>query len=462
MSNYLPLLLIILFFIKFSFAQFDPVLVCSTNALDATGPNNSHKIAMLHELDGTIHIVFYSNDSVKYVRSTNRGASWESPRNVTLGIYPAIDIDQRGFRHIVYQVYDTINHTYEVYYYCLDIRSPPRNISETPGNSINPALVVDQNNLVHIVWADNTFGEYRIYYRSYDLMNLSDTFQISTYGSEAAVHTYPAIGIYQPDNRIYVIWQYYDSLCYTPYQILARNQEGSVWSEISMLQGHWYPLREPSLDFSHGEDELSACWQDSSSGNMEAHFYGGNGGGYNTPGYSSAPVLSTIGTTWSYLFWQDDDFDIFYHLYYFMMGGWYASGTFHERFQINEPIYFPNCCGCYCIWTQGDLPPYKLYFCDFGYPIGIDESEKNSKLFQIEPNPSKGMVKFSFILTDATEAEIAIYDIRGTKVKIIISDQKAIASWNGTDELGRKVPAGIYLCRLKAKNCQATKKMVIN
>jgi hypothetical protein len=463
MNKKLVFILLGLFIASIVNAQFEPVLICSTNVSDATGPNNSHKIAMRHELGDTIHLVFYSGDSVKYTRSD--GLTWESPQTVAKGIYPAIDVDQRGYRHIVYQVYDTTNHSYEVYYYCLDIRSPPRNISETPGNSINPAIVIDQNNVANIVWADNTYGQYRIYYRSYDLTNLSDTFQVSTIGTEAAVHSYPSIGIYQPNNRIYVVWQYYDSLCYTPYQIYARYQESGVWQDISSLQGHWYPLRAPSLDYSHGEDELSACWQDSSSGNMEVHFYGGSGGGYNTSGYSSAPVLSTVDGTWSYLFWQDGDNDIFYHQYYFMYG-WFSPGTFRQRFQINEAMYYPNCTGCYCVWTQGDTSPYKLYFTGFGYPIGIKEEVNNTLDFKVEPNPSEGLVKFSYSLLSASQVKVTIYDLAGKKVKTILSSRQNQGEhklvWNSTDDLVRKLPSGVYLCRLEYGGQQRIEKVVID
>jgi hypothetical protein len=464
MNKKLVFILLSLFVVSIVNAQFEPVLICSTNVNDATGYNNSHKIAMRQELGDTVHIVFYSNDSVKYVRSCDRGFSWEPIRNVAKGLYPAIDIDQRGYRHVVYEVFDTTNHTYEVYYYCLDIRSPPRNISETPGNSVNPAIVVDQNNVAHIVWSDNTYGQYRIYYRSYDLMTLSDTFQVSTIGTEAAVHSYPSIAIYQPNNRIYIIWQYYDSLCYTPYQIYSRYQESEVWQDISSMQGHWYPLRAPSLDYSHGEDELSACWQDSSSGNMEAHFYGGNGGGYNTPGYSATPVLSTIGGTWSYLFWQDGDDDIFYHLFYFMQG--WTSGTFHQRFHISEPMYYPNCTGCYCIWTQGDTQPYELYFCEFGYPIGIAETEHHLLPVKTQPNPSSGLVNLLYILPSVSNVKVEIFNLHGKKVKTILSSRQNQGEhklvWNSTDDLGRKVPSGVYLCRLEYGGQQRIKKVVID
>ena len=464
MNKRYVLILISMVFIGSVKAQFEPVLICSTNVSDATGPNNSHKIAMRHESNDTIHIVFHCNDSVKYVRSCNRGLTWETPRNVAKGIYPAIDIDQRGYRHVVYQVYDTVNYTYEIYCYCLDIRSPPRNISETPGNSVNPSLVVDQNNVVHIVWADATHGPYRIYYRNYDFVNLSDTFYVSQYGSNEAIHTRPAIGIYEPNDRIYVAWQCYDPLCYTHYWIHYRYRETTAWSDVDALESNWLALGSPSLDFCHGEDELSACWQDSSSGNMEAHFHGGNGGGYNTTGYSTAPVLSTIGTTWSYLFWQDNDYDIFYHFYYFMSG--WSSSTFRQRFQIEEVMFYPNCTGCYCIWTQGDDYPYKVYFCDFGLPVGIKQKTGNDLDLRIEPNPSNGLVKFSYILTFGTEVRISVYDIRGKKVKTITSNQQNPIEnslfWNGTDDLGRKVPSGIYLCNLKIGGKQTTKKIVIN
>lgn len=60
---------------------------------------------------------------------------------------------------------------------------------------------------------------------------------------------------------------------YSPYQIHIRYKEGAHWSDIA-VHAHYLPLRHSSLDFSHGEDTLSLCYEDSSSGNLEATFGG--------------------------------------------------------------------------------------------------------------------------------------------------------------------------------------------
>jgi len=131
------------------------------------------------------------------------------------------------------------------------------------------------------------------------------------------------------------------------------------------LAAEWRVLRHSALDFSHGEESLSACWKNSTPGNLEASFYGGNGGGYSTQGQSMYPVIATIGSAWSYLFWQGGSSghkDIYYHLYYFYGPGWYDYGSLRSLFSIDEPIQFPNCCGAFLIWTQGENAPHSIYF----------------------------------------------------------------------------------------------------
>jgi hypothetical protein len=244
-------------------------------------------------------------------------------------------------------------------------------------------------------------------------------------------------------------------------------------------------LRNPALDFSHGEEFLSACWEDSTSGNLEATFYGGNGGGYATQGRSLNPVISTVSFTWSYLFWQEDSAgydDIYYHLYYECGGGWYQYGSLRELFSIQEPVRFPNCCGAYLVWTQGENPPYDIYFADFGYPIGVRESENRSESISLNivPNPFKQITDIRYEpappggerpgMTDTnTVAEgitMRIYDISGRVVRDFsyllshISYPISVITWYGKDNFGRELPTGVYFLVLKTKENALRKKIV--
>ena len=75
---------------------------------------------------------------------------------------------------------------------------------------------------------------------------------------------------------------------------------------------------------------------------------------------------------------------------------------------------------------------------------------------QIYPNPFNPETTISFSLTtESTEnTEINVYNIRGQKVKQLISDQLSAgqhkAVWNGKDMNGKSVSTGIYLFELKS------------
>lgn len=331
------------------------------------------------------------------------------------------------------------------------------NISQSPGHSILPDLVVDSNEVVHIVWSEDVGGYNQVYYRVVFQGIVGDTVRLSGFGSNEAAYTHPSISIFQPNNRVYVIWECYDSLCYSPYQIHLRFKENNTWSATTSW-AHYLTMRHPSLDYSHGQDTLSFCYEDSTSGNMEATFHGGNGGGYSTPGYSSYPVVSTVGYTWSYLFWQEDSAgynDILYHLYYFMSG--WTPGSLSG---IQEAVRFPSVSGAYLIWTQGNSPPYSIYFADFGYPIGIEENHQVSIMnVSARPNPFAWMTDIRCEINDGelqtrdSDPEFKIYDSSGRLVKNLglpsLTSYPLSVQWFGDDDTGNELPAGIYFVTIR-------------
>jgi hypothetical protein len=193
---------------------------------------------------------------------------------------------------------------------------------------------------------------------------------------------------------------------------------------------------------------------------MEATFYGGNGGGFSTPGRSTEPVISTVGSTWSYLFWQEDSAgheDIYCHLYYFMMG--WTSLSLRDIFNIQNPVRCPSTCGAYLVWTQGNNAPYSIYFADFGYPIGIQENQRaQTTMISARPNPFSLMTDIRYQIPGKTyrmagRLELKIYNSAGQLVKdfprqVSSSSQHSSVRWFGNDNAGIKVPAGIYFCYL--------------
>ncbi|MBN2621381.1 T9SS type A sorting domain-containing protein [candidate division WOR-3 bacterium] len=451
-------------------AQFVYTFVTNTNAVDATAFNNSHKIALRDAGPNTdtISIVFHEGDSIKYAMSTNRGLVWQTPITISPGNYPGIDVDAFGYRHIVWQQTDSLTGTTDIMYDCLDDYGMPVNISESAENSMFADVVVDDSMNAYIIWVENIDNSNQILYRPCHAGSLGTIFQVSPTWPHAT-HTLPSISIYEPDFRVFVLWDCIDTSCYSPYQILYCYKQDSVWSSVTTLYASHMEAGHSSLDYDHGNDPFSGCYDyTSTTNNREITFYAGNGGGYATLGVSTYPVMTTMGDVWSYLFWQEDSAglkDIYYQLYYFITG--WTNGSIRTDFPITESVRFPSSCGAYLVWTQGDASPYSIYFADFGYPVSTEEhnDQKEDLSFTVAPNPFQKETRITYdVERNAQQLHIEIYDISGQSVKIfprrMHNALRSTLVWDGMDNTGKEVPAGIYLVVMSTPHHHAVQKII--
>jgi hypothetical protein len=81
------------------------------------------------------------------------------------------------------------------------------------------------------------------------------------------------------------------------------------------------------------------------------------------------------------------------------------------------------------------------------------------------PNPFSANTNILYNLKNPTEVTISIFNIRGQKVKTILSANHDsgdhIIIWNGKDELNQPLANGIYFYNLEADNYSSTKKMIL-
>jgi len=88
-----------------------------------------------------------------------------------------------------------------------------------------------------------------------------------------------------------------------------------------------------------------------------------------------------------------------------------------------------------------------------------------TKLNQNYPNPFNPTTTINYSLKEKSRVSINIYNIKGQKVKQLVSDQLSAGQhsvvWNGKDESGKSVSSGIYFYKLKAGNFEKTKKMIL-
>ncbi len=86
-------------------------------------------------------------------------------------------------------------------------------------------------------------------------------------------------------------------------------------------------------------------------------------------------------------------------------------------------------------------------------------------LYPAYPNPFNPSTTLSYYLPEVVDVTLAIYDIRGRLVTALVqrTESTGIKSvqWDGTDQNGRLVTAGVYLCRLQAGKQVDLIKMVL-
>ena len=420
-----------------------PVVIDSTYVNYATAYSNGHKIAVLGTPPAdTIYVVYgYTEDTIRISYSYDGGTTWQSQD------FWATFWDNARFPSL--DVYDNSPWVVsegdsagigEIFLMNPFVAGFPERISRTPGHSTLPAIVIDNTGNMHIVWQDNTPGNWDIYYKN----TLSDTLNLSN--DSLSSDMYPSISIFNGDE-VHVIWERYEPICESPYSIVHRYLKNDIWSDKEFLAEPTYiPLHHPSLDFSHGEDSLSAAWEDSSWGKSDAYFYGGNGGYLPTSGDSRYPVISTMGEAWSYLYWEDntDVVDDIYARNYYMNHGW-GFYNFREYF-ADEDMHHPNTADCYVLWTQGDSPPYKVMFADEGLPCGVEEPE-TQKTLELKAFPNPFIESVTINLSSPTEENfrLKIYDITGTLVRELPVNEK---TWDGRNSKGETAKSGIYILKV--------------
>ena len=447
----------------------------------ATAYSNGHKIVPVYNEDTIYTVYSYNEDTVYFASSYNRGETWQKgPLYATLwGNAHCPSIDAYASMLFIVSRGDS-GGIGEIFLKCPFNWCVPLRVSNTAGHSTLPSIVIDGNFNIHIVWQENLNGDWEIYYACVDgpsqtvgeVLNLSDNQYVSD--------LYPSIGIYNGDE-VYVVWERYDPTIYCPYSIVHRYLSDGDWSPIEFLvECTGTPHHHPSLDFSHGGDELSAAWEDSSLGKSDAYFYGGNGGYWPTPGDSRYPVVSTMGNIWSYVYWEDNSDgvkDIYGRNFYFMSGGWSSPYKFRDV-SGDEDMQYPSVANCHVIWTQGDSPPYRVMYCYEGYPIGVEEKPQvltSSLRLNAHPNPFRGKTVISYRLSVIGEnpepitdyllpITISIYDLSGRLISTLpITDYLSPITevvWDGRDNKGNKVKSGVYFCRLEVEDYKETKKLI--
>lgn len=81
------------------------------------------------------------------------------------------------------------------------------------------------------------------------------------------------------------------------------------------------------------------------------------------------------------------------------------------------------------------------------------------------PNPARGAVALTFYLPSPAQVTLAAYDAAGRRIRVLVDGKLPTgvhsSSWNGLDDRGRRVPAGVYFYKLNVDGKTISSRRVV-
>ena len=100
------------------------------------------------------------------------------------------------------------------------------------------------------------------------------------------------------------------------------------------------------------------------------------------------------------------------------------------------------------------------------FVLGIkSHSNVDKSKILVYPNPFNNTVTIKYELNDGGKVYLAIYDMLGREVKILVDTYETMGTktikWNADNHYGQKVPSGLYLYCMVTKEERKIKKLVL-
>jgi hypothetical protein len=269
-----------------------------------------------------------SNGDIFYRKSTNGGSSWTATKNITNNAtysgFPAIAIDSNNYVHIVWT--ELISGKLEVYYKRSTDEGSTWNINKritwNSGDSGWPGIATDSSDKIHVVWSDDTPSNYEIFYkRSIDGGATWTGTKRLTYNSGESGRP---ICVTDSSDTVHILWDDDTPEMYFPEIFYKRSTDGgSTWQGTKRLTWAYGMSWEPSIAVDSNKN-IHLVWRYETPSNVEIMYKQSKDSGiswdtskrltWNT-GLSLSPAITVTATGTIHLVWYDDtpgNYEIYY------------------------------------------------------------------------------------------------------------------------------------------------------
>ena len=111
------------------------------------------------------------------------------------------------------------------------------------------------------------------------------------------------------------------------------------------------------------------------------------------------------------------------------------------------------------------LLSHGVYSASLPARLGPAHGPKGFALEQCTPNPATTFASVEFSVSLQSRVKITVFDVQGREVRTLTEMAyeagRHVVSWDCRDSQGRKVAAGVYLCRLDALGYRAARKLLV-
>jgi len=295
-------------------AQWEPAARLTWNS----GASNSPRVAV--DSSGGVHLVWYDdtpgNNEIYYKTSVDGGGVWGANRRLTFNsgssLSPDIAADSADRLHVVWT--DNTYTGFDIYYKRSTDGgaswSAKKRLSFDSSPSWTPVVAAGPANNIHVVWTDYAPGNYEVYYKkSTDGGATWSASQRLTWTS--GDNQSPSLAV-DPSGHIYAAW------CdMTPgdFEVYYKKSTdlGVTWSASKRLT--WNSGESPSASIlADGSGYLHVVWHDYTPGNSEIFYKKSTNGGTSwspsrrltwNSGQSLSPRICVDANGYLHLAWHD-------------------------------------------------------------------------------------------------------------------------------------------------------------
>jgi hypothetical protein len=238
----------------------------------------SHRPQIAADSLGHLHVVWSEETAggweMYYKKSTNGGDSWLASKRITwtngASAYGKIAADSSNRLHVIWKEETAENA--EIFYKKStdngETWATNKRLTWNSGDSYSPAMAMNSSGVIHIVWGDNTPGNFEIYFKK--SADGGDTWTTNKRVSQTSGVSSDAAVSVDSSGIIHVVWDDATPGNWEIYHSQSTNG-GASWSTGRRLtwnagQSAFAAISVDSLD------NLHIVWSDNSPGNMEVYY----------------------------------------------------------------------------------------------------------------------------------------------------------------------------------------------